>query len=418
MSKAAPADWRRWLGPSLRSLPTMAWVLAGAQLINRMGGAVRIFMPLYLHQALHLPIEMVGWLLACNGLGMLAGAYGGGLMNDHWPARRLALIMLCGSAGCFLLYLCVEQPILLALVMMASGFMDTGFRPQIHRLIMETCSAESRVVAQSLNRVSINLAVSVAGVMGGLAASHDYRIVFIIDSLTSALAALWLWWALRRHAGQAQAAVTRDTTGERHLQGPYQDGPLLAFMFGSLILRLVLEAIYSQLGNYTVSHYRLGPEGFGWQIALNGLLIVAVQIPLTSWCSRNAQPPLLMLAGALLMGLASAMLPLGQGVVWLSFSTVVWTVAEMVIMPTVIGVVMQRAEGRRTGHYLGIYTVAWSVASLLSPVCSSQLIRYFGAERMWYVNALCCVLAMPLLWRTSQRLQVEENQARTATVAS
>lgn len=418
MSAPMLIRWQRWLGPSLTSLPAMAWVLAGAQLINRMGGAVRIFMPLYLHQALHLPIEVVGWLLACNGLGMLAGAYGGGLMNDHWPARRLALIMLCGSSGCFLLYLCVNQPLLLALVMMASGFMDTGFRPQIHRLIMETCSAESRVVAQSLNRVSINLAVSVAGVIGGFAASRDYRIVFIIDSLTSALAALWLWWALRRQAAPVQVSVVRDAAGERQLDSPYRDGPLLAFMFGSLILRLALETIYSQLGNYTVSHYRLGPEGFGWQIALNGMLIVAVQIPLTSWCSRHARPPVLMLAGALLMGIASAMLPLGQGVVWLSFTTVVWTVAEMVIMPTVIGVVMQRAEGRRTGHYLGIYTVAWSVANLLSPVCSSQLIRYVGAEHMWFVNALSCVLAMPLLWRTSQRLQREEHDARAAVEAS
>lgn len=412
---AAPAVWKRMFGEAVSQLPVMSWVLAATQLINRMGGAVRMFMPLYLHQALHLPMDQVGWLLACNGVGMLAGSWLGGVMTDHWPARRLAVGMLFSAALIFLLYLFLDSIWWLAPLLLVTGFTDVALRPQIHRLIMEACPPETRATAQSLNRVSINLAVALAGVLGGIAASMDYRIVFLFDSLTSALAGVWLWWALRRFAPEAApAAQTGTAKAPQEGQTPYQDPPFLWFVGGALVLQMVFETINIQLGNYMGAHYRLGPSAFGWQMAINGLLITVVQIPLTAWGNRRHPPTALVLSGGALMALGAALVPLGQSFGWVSFTTVVWTVAEMLWMPTLVLLVMQRAEGRRTGHYLGVYSMAWSIAGLLAPVWSSQLIHHGGADSVWYLSGLACVLVLPLLLRTGRVMQDQHAAAKPA----
>ncbi|MEN9657297.1 MAG: hypothetical protein RL571_762 [Pseudomonadota bacterium] len=158
----------------LSDLPQMAWGLAGALFVNRLGVMVKLFMALYLREVLGFSIDTIGWLLACSGAGLLLGSYAIGVLSDHMPTGKLAVRLMFASGVLLLSLTLLESAWLLALLLFLSGVCDGGGRPLNQRLIMENCSLAERPRAQALNRVAVNLA-----------------------------AAFWLRWALRRWSGAA-----------------------------------------------------------------------------------------------------------------------------------------------------------------------------------------------------------------------
>src|SRR5213075_816969 len=114
----------------------------------------------------------------------------------------------------------------------------------------------------------------------------------------------------------------------------------------------------SMLGNYLLDFYQLGPEVVGWQFALNAMLVVLLQIPLShlseAWGARRQ-----LLVGAVLLACGLGMLPWGSGVLYACLSTVTWTLGEILFMPTLNVLVMQRAQAGRSGLYFGAFSMCW-----------------------------------------------------------
>ena len=82
-----------WLG-----LPRVYWVLWVGQFINRLGGFVLTFLPLYLTERHHYSDADAGRTLALYGLGNLAGASLGGWAADHHGRRRTILTLVVFNA--------------------------------------------------------------------------------------------------------------------------------------------------------------------------------------------------------------------------------------------------------------------------------------------------------------------------------
>src|SRR3990167_749378 len=117
----------------------MAWVLAALIFISRLSAMVKLFMALYLRQALALPIETVGWLLSGYGAGLLIGSMGGGLLSEHFPTARLTAALFFVSAWILVLLGLVTDVLFLAGLLLFSGVLDGAIRTLHQRLIMEYC---------------------------------------------------------------------------------------------------------------------------------------------------------------------------------------------------------------------------------------------------------------------------------------
>ena len=149
-------------------------------------------------------------------------------------------------------------------------------------------------------------------------------------------------------------AITDTVSG---LCTPYRDKPFLWLLAASVLLGLAFEPVYSMLGNYLLDYYRFGTEFIGWQFALNAMLVVTLQIPFSHWGERwGARRQLL--AGSLLLACGLGMLPLGTGVLFVCLSTVIWTLGEILFMPTLNVLVMQRAQAGKSGSTLGFLPCA------------------------------------------------------------
>jgi MFS family permease len=48
--------------------------------------------------------------------------------------------------------------------------------------------------------------------------------------------------------------------------------------------------------------------------------------------------------------------------------------------------VVQRAGAHARGSYLGVYTMSWSLAFIVSPGISTYLISHYGFDGLWWFN--------------------------------
>ncbi|VVO90172.1 hypothetical protein PS874_02136 [Pseudomonas fluorescens] len=384
----------------------MAWMLAALIFISRLSAMVKLFMALYLRQELGLAIETVGWLLSGYGAGLLIGSMGGGLLSDHFSTARLTALLFFGSAWVLVLLGLVTEVPLLAGLLLISGALDGAIRTLHQRLIMEYCQVAQRVRAQSLSRVASNLGMAVAGAVGGVLAQTDFRWVFFVSAGMTLLALVWF----------IQATFHRDVLiRDEALNTPSgpsvttRDKPFLWLLAASVVLGLAFEPVYSMLGNYLLDYYRLDNEAIGWQFALNAVLVVILQIPLSHWSEQWGARRQLM-AGSVLLACGLGMLPLGSGIFYVCLSTTVWTLGEILFMPTLNVLVMQRAQAGKSGHYFGLFSMFWSASVLLSPTLGGQLYGHFGGHSVWFASAALALFSIPLVYQATRLLGVGEDE--------
>lgn len=386
----------------------MAWVLAALLFINRLSSMVKLFMALYLRQELGLAIETVGWLLSAYGAGLLIGSMLGGWLSDHVRTARLTAALFFISAWVLILLGLVTQVPLLAALLLLSGTLDGAIRTLHQRLIMEYCEPAQRSRAQALSRVARNLGMAAAGIAGGVLAQTDFRWVFFVSAAMTLLALLWFVRTTWRRAvlEPDEVAVAGTGTG-----APLRDTAFLWLLGAAVLLGMAFDTVYSTLGNYLRDYYHLSTEAIGWQFGLNAMLVVALQIPLTQWGERwGARRQLL--AGCVLLAVGLGMLPFGSGLFYVCLSTVIWTLGEAFFMPPMNVLVMQHAQGGKSGQYFGLFFMSWSASALLSPVLSGQLYGHFGGHSVWLASATLALLTLPLIYLATR--SVTQAKALTA----
>jgi len=376
----------------------MTWLLASLIFINRVSAMVKLFMALYLRQILGLPIEWVGWLLSGYGAGLLVGSLGGGILSDHVPCAKLTLILLFVCGIVLVLLGLVTNVYMLTGLLVLGGVFDGAIRTLHQRLIMEYCDVLERPRAQALNRVAANLGMAVAGVMGGTLAQVDFRWLFFVSAAVMFSGLLWFSCSILRRTVEVPC-VQNDSN--KTVQKPYRDRPFLWLLVGSVLLGLAFEPVYSMLGNYLIDYYYLGANFIGWQFALNAALIVVLQIPISHWAERWGHRRQI-LTGCLLLAVGLGMLPYGSGPFYVSLSTVLWTLGEILFLPTLNVLVMQFAQSGRSGHYFGIFSVCWSASAVLGPALGGQLYALFGGHSIWVVTASLAVFSIPFIYQATR----------------
>jgi predicted MFS family arabinose efflux permease len=381
-----------------RFFSRIAWVLASLIFINRVSAMVKLFMALYLRQILDLPIEWVGWLLSGYGAGVLIGSLGGGILSDHVPCAKLTVMLLFGCCMVLVLLGLITSVYVLAGLLLMGGVFDGAVRTLHQRLIMEYCDVLERPRAQALNRVAANLGMAVAGVMGGALAQANFRWLFFFSAAVMFSGLVWFACSILRYAAKVPG-VPDDYN--KASQKPCSDRFFIWLLAASVLLGLAFEPVYSMLGNYLIDYYQLSANVIGWQFALNAALIVVLQIPISHWTERWG-PRRQILTGSLLLAVGLGMLPFGAGLVYVPLSTTLWTLGEILFLPTLNVLVMQFAQSGKSGHYFGFFSVCWSASALLAPALGGQIYGMLGGHSIWVVTASLAMLSMPFIYQATR----------------
>lgn len=376
----SPARVRRAVHESVSGLPREFWWLWTSTLVNRLGAFVATFMALYLTLDRGYSASYAGLVASLHGLGGVVSSLAGGVMADRLGRRPTLLIAQTATAASVALLGFMTDPVAIAAVAFLVGMASNASRPAVQAMMADIVRPEDRVRAFSLNYWAINLGFAVSSMAAGFIAEFSYLAGFLIEAGMTLACAVVVF----AKVPESRPAVTAKQAEDGVSLGTVlRDGRYMAVVGLSFLVALVFQQ--GSVG-LPVAMGRAGfsPADYGLAIAIavNGILIVVLQIPVTRFIEHR-DPRTLLVASSLLAGYGFGLTAFAGSVGVFMVTVCVWTLAEIVNAPTQTGLVVRLSPVHGRGRYQGMYTLSWSVAALIAPLMSGVVIDHLGAGWLW-----------------------------------
>ncbi|NXY94061.1 MFS transporter [Streptomyces sp. BR123] len=395
--------------------------LIAAQVVDALGtGLFLPFAVVYFHAAKGIPLTTVGLMLSAGALLSLpAGPLGGRLIDRIGPRGVLVASNLIRVLT-FTAYVFTDTPWQLVLLVTATLWGDSLFRPAVFALVAQVADDGHRARWYAMDRSLRNAGIGAGGLVGstlvGWGGTSGYTAVVALNAVSflvaAGLVATWRRTAAPRPAGAAGPDVPAGDgvpAGEAPEQrrGGYRevlaDRAFLGVLATVWVFALCDLALTVLLSAYVIEARGLPAWQPGMLFAINTVMVVLAQTALARAVERYRRPGVLQVAAVLWMvsfvlfaavpgehaGLAFGGLVLGM---------VVFTVAELLQAPTSSALIVGMAAGHLRGRYLGLEELMWSLAKVLAPTVFTWLLAR-GAGLPWLALGLCCLAAVVLLRR-------------------
>ncbi|MEU3982987.1 MFS transporter [Streptomyces sp. NPDC026672] len=380
------AALRRAARETVSGLPREFWWLWTSTLVNRLGAFVATYMALYLTLDRGYSASYAGLVASLHGLGGVVSSLGGGVMADRLGRRPTLLVAQSGTAASVALLGFVHDPVAIAAVAFLVGMASNASRPAVQAMMADIVRPEDRVRAFSLNYWAINLGFAVSSMAAGFIAEVSYRAGFLIEAGMTAVCAVVVFAKLPE-SRPVRVAKEREKDAAVSLGTVLRDGRYMAVVGLSFLVALVFQQGSVGLP-VAMGHAGFSPADYGMAIAVNGALIVVLQIPVTRFIEHR-DPRRLLVISSLLAGYGFGLTMFAGSVGVFALTVCVWTLAEIVNAPTQTGLVVRLSPVHGRGRYQGMYTLSWSVAALVAPLMSGVVIDRWGAAWLW---AACAVV--------------------------
>ena len=383
---------------TLRGLPRPVWLLVAGTFVNRFGSFVLVFLVLY--------VKHLGYSTAAAGLA--ASAYGAGGMASSllggWLAdrigRRNAIALSMFSSAAAMLGLSQVRPLPAVVALsVAVGLTTELYRPASAALMADLVAPAQRVAAFGLWRFAINLGFAVGPLVGGLLAQRSFLLLFVGDAATSGVFGVL-----------ALATLPQGRRAETHLEVRGEAVRTIARdrRFVLFLVATVLAA-FAYVQSQTTFAVQVVDDGhsravYGALVALNGLVIVLVELPLISLTQRLRRVPVLA-AGFALEGIGFGLIPISGTAAWLAVTVLVWTLGEMIFSPVAGAYVADLSPEHLRGRYNGAWGLAWGVALVLGPSLGA-LVYSASHAALWLVCLGCGLGAAALVLRSERYVPV------------
>ncbi|MEU8539271.1 MFS transporter [Streptomyces sp. NPDC048717] len=409
------AALRRSARATVSGFPGGFWWLWLSTLVNRTGAFVLTFLSLYLTQELGHSAWFAGLVVALHGLGGVVGSPLGGSLTDRWGRRPTMVAMHLAAAGCAALLAFVTSAWGVALVVLLMGVAMQAVRPAINAAIADLVPAAEVRRAYALNYWALNLGFAIAAIGGGAAALLGYHTLFLIDATATVLCALIVFLRLPETRPEAVTAPTAPTstaanlaaksTGKGARKGSgkpraesevgigtvLRDAPFRTLVTLNLLVCLVFTAPWIGLP-LTMTAKGLDPSAYGVVIAVNGVVIVAFQL-LVNRITDKRSPVMLLTVSSLLFAAGTGATALAGTSVAFAATVVVWTIGEMVHVPTNAAATARLAPEHARGRYQGVMGMSWSVAGFVAPILAGWIVDGPGPVILWIACALIGAVA-------------------------
>jgi predicted MFS family arabinose efflux permease len=401
--RLAFSSWNPWRG--LGALPPQIWIHFAATLVNRMGTMAIPFLVLYLTKDAGFTTERAGLILSLYGAASLVVSPFLGRLADRVGHVRMMKMSLVSSGLVMLAYPLARSPGGIAAVTVALAVTAEAFRPASLSVLTDLAPPEQRKAAFAVNRLAINLGMSIGPAVGGYLAEISFPAIFRVDGTTSLLAFAVLAMTGFKVAEHASAAAADGATPPRS-RPAYKDLQLLGFLAACVPLAAVFFQHEGALPLDVVRDLGLPSSFFGWMFSINTILIVLFEVRLNLATSHWPHRKSLFLGGLFIAAGFGAM-AIAKTAVAIAGTVVVWTIGEMILLPSMSNVVAELAPPDRRGEYMGLYSMSWGLAFAIGPWLGTFALERFGRVPLWggtFVVAAVAAIAlgrMPLRPRAS-----------------
>jgi MFS family permease len=366
---------------------------------------VLAFLVLYLTRELHVSVGRAGFVLALYGAAALVAAPISGRLCDRFGPIRIMRLSLLASGFVMLLYPLARTPHAVIAATLLLSVATESFRPANMAMIGDLVEPSRRKTGFALNRLAINLGMSVGPALGGFLATIDFRWLFVVNGITALAAGVIL--ALARfppHRRDAAARQIEEAAAPftRAPVGGLRDTRLIYFLLaGVLPVAIVLFQHISTMPLFLVRDLKMSPASYGFLFTINTLMIVFLEVPLNTatahWPHRRT-----LLWGALLFGLGFGSLAFAWDLGSVVATVVVWTVGEMFFFPGMAAYVTDIAPENRRGEYMGLSQMIMGLAFMVGPWAGTAILQRYGGRAVWLGVLALGLMAAALIGRLSE----------------
>lgn len=434
-------------------LPRTVYLLCLGTFINRAGTFLVPFLTLYLHKHLHLPKTFATTAMGVFGLGCVCGALTGGVLADRFGRRPVMLLSFFGAAGLMLTLSTIDNGGLFLALLFVFAVMGDLYRPAVMAMVADVVPPLQRAYAYGLLFMSVNLGFAIGPVVGGALSEYSFKLLFYGDALTTAMYATIILLMIpetmpgllagrtpsgeqprstgrpNRLAGdndgqgQASCAVAVRIGGDRR-SGAGGQIPLaavarhiatnyvfLAFCGGMLLLALVFMQSMSTLPIYLESlPTPIPPWQYGIIIAINGWMIVLLQIPATAWAVRQNRGALLVTT-AVLVAVGFGMKGWAQTWPMFALAVAIWTLGEIINHPLSSPIVADLAPIEMRARYMGVFSMCFSGANMIGAPLGGLVLTTLGGWWLWMLSAGLALLAGAVFLAIAPRVAARDGAA-------
>ncbi len=374
------------LGATARRYPRPLWLLAISNFVLFTArGMTMPFLVIFFGQVLGLGEGLVGAGIAANAAVGIAFTFLAAGLIDRAGPRATLIATIAGIAAMTACFPLATTPLLFFGVMVLHGCASQLYWPAGDALATSLVPVEQAGEMFAMLRVASALGIGAGGLVGGLMVADgtlpEYRALYLTSALGSLLGGALILALVRPPLRPAreqrrgeQAGSWREVFADRR------------FVYSQVVMFVLLSA-FTQLQvsapPYLKREAGIGEASIGLLFSINTVIVVAAQIPVARWIAGWGRGATFALAAAC-WSVAFALIGASPWLPLLPFAAiVVYTLGEMLFMPTSGVVVVELAPERLRGRYLALSSVVWGGAWGLASWASGTVLGSSHPTLLW-----------------------------------
>lgn len=375
-------------------LPKNVWMLTLVVFINRSGSIVLFFLALYLTRVMDYSLAAAGQMVSIYGLGALIGAYLGGSLSDKIGTNKVQFYSLLFTGFGYIIFSFAETSFQIGVLLFIIAIIAEAFRPANAAAIAHVCPLSQRPRGYALQRLAINLGVTVGPAIGGFLAILGYKYVFLLNGITAIAAAITFKYLFKNVEFFSKPTTS---TPKNLTASLLRDKIFLVVQLLFLFLGFAFIQVMSTWSVYLNTVFNLPEYQIGSLLTINAIIVVLVELPLIHRLEVYNHLKVIAI-GAFFLFWGFGLLPFGSGYLYAIFTVIVWTIGEMLVFPLIFSFVSARAPKEGYGRYMGMTTFTFSLTYVIGPAIGTYVYDNISAAALWFgLGVLGCFVSVGFL---------------------
>lgn len=384
--------------------------------MNRLSGFLNIFLVLFL-VAKGLTVGHAALAVGVYGAGTVVSFLVGGVVAERLGPRNVSVVSMLSSAVLIAVLIYVPSFALILCVVALAGVASQMWLPISTTLLSDLTADTRQVMILAMYRFAVNVGSAAAPLIGVALYNlthQQYTIVFWVQAIVALAYSILAMLVLPRRRPVAELAADESGADTVGIVSGYL-AVLRDRRFGLyLVAAFFYTAVYMQyLSTLPLDVQQTGLPVFWYTVAvsLNGLIVIALELPLTKVAQRLPMRLTVCTAFTLVgLGMATYGLPLAPAVIVLG--TIIWTCGEMIGAPSVFAYPAIAGPARIKSYYISSFQFVFGLATAVGMSAGVALYGPLG-HRVWPVVALGAVLAVAFAF-IALRPPLPSEERRTA----
>ncbi len=356
-------------------------------------------MAIFLNNTLGVPVYFVGVIFTLGSIVSIVFSIGGGALADM-IGRKKVLILGSGLSGALFLAVAILLHYSAPTLAIVAVFIFTSaggslIFPSANALVADVTSPADRTNGYVVYRIMSNLGWAIGPLSGAFIYDSGIFWIFILITVCSVIQGLMVLFMVKDRWKERRKSENLRKTGKVSIIS--YDRFLIVFTVGTFFLTLVSSQFSVTLPVFIKGSISIPTSYIGYIYAVNGVVVVIGQYPITNLMKRYPEI-LSMILGTAAYAVGYLFVGFSSNLVDLMGDMLIITIGENLVSPVMNSIVSKIAPSDKLARYLGFMGMMNSSGRAFGPSVGTFLISLyaFNGLKLWSTMDLFGIAAIAL----------------------